>query len=277
MIYIRPYHIQETRQQGFDFFNVPRVDYDALLDQLHFPVVWAYEDTLGVWLPAEADYDFINFLRPLPNTIRNDALPKGRFQQLCRMGLITPPRRTLAEMQEEARSHGIAIIRNLLHPDYCKSMLKSYYYRNEHLHDRWKDLEGIKRTSVNNMPLMRLIHQGTEGLVKAILGEDIKTSYSFASSYESGTTLPAHTDRPQCVYNISFLLGSDPCDARLSDWPFFIKHGELTNRVELEAGDGVLYSGVRDLHWRDMMPTKIAHTLGVFFHYVAGSFTGSLD
>jgi alkylated DNA repair dioxygenase AlkB len=106
--------------------------------------------------------------------------------------------------------------------------------------------------------------------------ELIKTSYSFASAYESGTALPAHTDRPQCVFNVSLLLGSAPEDATLSDWPLYIRRDNQDHRVDLEAGDGVLYSGTQDLHWREKLPEHLTSVLGVFFHYVPQGFTGSL-
>lgn len=274
---LRSYQLQETRQQRMNFFNVPRVDYHALLDSLRYPVVWAFDPFLNSWLPAEIDYEFVQFLATLPQDFNEDDLPKGRYTQLCRAGLVEPVRNTWEQLREIMQTAGHCKIQNLLPPEYCKHMLKQYYWRNDHCHDRWKDLEGIKRTSCNNMPLMRLIHQATEGIVNYIVQDPVKTSYSFASAYETGTCLPAHTDRPQCVWNISLLMGSDPPNARLSDWPIFIKYQDQTYEVGLEAGDGVLYSGVRDLHWRDFMPQEISSTLGVFLHYVPIDFDGQLD
>lgn len=277
MIRLRSYHIQEHRQIRLPVFNVYRVNYEALLDSLRYPLIWAYDEYLNSWIPAEVDFEFIRFVKSLPYDVDVGSLEKGRYAQLCRAGLIPPDRSTTAELHDTMSRYGHCKISGILHPEYCKHMLKQYYWRNDHKHDRWKDLEGIKRTSCNNMPLMRLIHQATEGLVKSIITENIKTSYSFTSAYEPGTCLPAHTDRPQCVWNISLMLGSDPPDARLSDWPIFIKHKEVNYQVELEAGDGVLYSGVRDLHWRGTMPEQIKSTLGVFFHYVPIDFKDSLD
>jgi len=172
---------------------------------------------------------------------------------------------------------GFAIIPQLLTKEHARGLFTSYYFRNDHLHERIPDMEGIKRTSCNNMPLMRLLHMLTEKLVTNITGESLKASYSFTSAYESGSNLPAHRDRPQCVYNISLMLGGSPTWVPLTSWPLYIQYGNVTTPVALGEGDAVLYSGTRDLHWREVMPKDLALALGVFLHYVPADFTGSLD
>ena len=63
----------------------------------------------------------------------------------------------------------------------------------------------------------------------------------------------------------------------LSDWPLYVKTGDSVYSAKLEIGDAVLYSGTKDLHWRDQMPDNLNNVLGVFFHYVQKNFSGSLD
>lgn len=273
---LKQYLVQETRSR-LDIFKTPRVNYDELLDTLRFPLIWAYDDLLEAWLPAEVDFGFVNFVRSLNQEFDEKILPAARIQQLRRAGLITPPRKTREQLETEMRVTGYVKISQLLDSEYARHMMLTYYGRNDHMHERHPDMEGIKRTSVNNMPLMRLIHQSTEKLVNSLVPEKVKTSYSFCAAYEPGSNLPAHTDRPQCVYNISLMLGSAPFRASLSGWPLFIKRGEKVGTVPLEVGDAVLYSGTRDLHWRDIMPRGLGLVLGVFFHFVPFEFTGSLD
>lgn len=272
---LKPYLIQESRSSGLNIFNVPRVDYEQLLDTLHFPLIWTYDSLLESWLPSEIDFSFLKFLQSLPSDATLTGMTPARVFQLRRHGLIPQQQKSLSELQTEMSSLGFVRINQILDQEYCRSMMLTYYYRQNHLHERWPDMEGIKRTSVNNMPLMRLIHQNTESLVNKLVPEPIKTSYSFASAYELGSNLPAHTDRPQCVWNISMMLGSVPNRVKLSSWPLFIKRGEMTHSVPLEIGDAVLYSGVRDLHWRDKLQLPIV--FGVFLHYVPQAFNGSLD
>lgn len=276
---LRPYKIQESRQRlpDQDLYSLSRVDYDALLDTLKFPVVWSYDRMLESWFPAEVDFAFVAFLKSLPTRFDEKGLAVGRFQQLRRAGLVEPNRRSREAMLSEIQTKGYVRIQQLLDSEYCRYLMVNYYARNDHMHERHPDMEGIKRTSVNNMPLMRLIHQATEKFVNSMIPERVKTSYSFCAAYEPGSNLPAHTDRPQCVYNISMMLGSAPFRASLAGWPLFIKRGDETNAVTLELGDAVLYSGTRDLHWRDVMPKGLGLVLGVFLHYVPFDFTGSLD
>jgi len=275
---LRGYQVQEHRGIKLPFFNVDRVNYGELLDGLKYPVIWSYDNLLQAWLPAEVDHAFITWLSSCRLFVDTEILPKGRLNQLFRYGLIDPDgRKSVEELKNELKFQGCVKVNQLLCESYCKDMLTNYYLRNDHSHDRWPDMDGIKRTSSNNMPLMRLIHQATEKLVNQLVDEPLKTSYSFTAAYETGTCLPRHTDRPQCVYNISLMLGSNPTNADLGQWPLFVTHQGQTYTFDLGHGDAVLYSGVRDLHWRDWMPTHIAMTLGVFFHYVPINFNGSLD
>lgn len=278
---LRGYQIQTNRTMKMPFFIVERVNYDALLDTLTFPVIWAYDSMLEAWIPAETDQMFCNWLVTMPYSFDENSLPKGRLEQLYRHNLLEPVgRKTLDQLKVEFQTQGCVKIPQMLNAEYCKRFLTDYYFRNEHEHQRWADMEGIKRTSANNMPIMRLLHQATERFVNKLLtvvGEQVKTSYSFASAYEAGTNLPAHTDRPQCVWNISFMLGSNPTDAELGRWPLYVQHDGFTHTMAMNHGDAVLYSGVRDLHWRDTIPTNVTMAFGVFFHYVPVDFTGSLD
>jgi hypothetical protein len=170
---------------------------------------------------------------------------------------------------------GYVVVRKLFAKGACMQMA-DYYFRQPEAHDRWHDMPGIKRTSVNNSPLMRLAHQSTETLARYLLGA-VKTSYSFTSAYESGTTLPVHTDRPQCMHNASVILAIDPSTADPKRWPLMISINGVVHKAELGVGDAVYYSGVKDPHWRDALPEDVQGLLGTFFHYVSDDFAGSLD
>ena len=283
-IKLRPYVIQETgpgmvwdtSSPPMPFFNIPRVDYGELLDSLRYPLIWSYDSLLQGYIPGEVDYAFLKWLQTLPSEFDSESLPPGRLYQLKIAGLIEPAnRKDPVELTQQMSLQGYVKIPQLLDGEYTRLFISQYYWRNSHLIERHRDLEGVKRTSVNDLALMRLFHQLSEKLVQSIVPEKIKTSYSFTSAYESGSTLPAHTDRPQCVYNISMMLASQPRTS-LSGWPLFIKHYDVVNSVPLEPGDAVIYSGTNDLHWRDKMPENLSSVLGVFFHYVPVDFTGVL-
>lgn len=264
---LKPYIIQLSEEDPLNIPFLERVDYRALAQTLRYPLLWVYEGILNSWLPLEVDRAFIN---------RVAYAADDRFnRRLELLGLNQEEQQPWAELNAEMRANGYVIVKNIFSKGVCK-LMADYYFRQPETHDRWHDMPGIKRTSVNNSPLMRLAHQSTEQLAKAILG-DIKTSYSFTSAYESGTVLPRHTDRPQCVYNASIMLSSDPSTADLKRWPLKLEINGVIHEAKLDVGDAVFYSGVKDPHWRDELPADINGVLGTFFHYVDSTFTGSLD
>lgn len=267
---IKPYSIQLTATDPIDAPRLTRVDYDALCMTLRFPVIWVYEHFLQAWLPREVDHGFI---RQLVNYRPGDERLERRIEQL---GLFEEEPVTRWEDAKAAfERDGYTVVKRMFHPGLCKQ-LADYYYRQPELHDRWKDMPGIKRTSVNNSPLMRLVHQSSERFAKYVIG-DIKTSYSFTSAYEAGTILPRHTDRPQCVFNASVILGIDPSNADPKAWPLHIEIDGREHLAHLNVGDAVFYSGVKDPHWREELPSNVHMLLGTFFHFVRADWTGSLD
>ena len=242
---MKPTIVQRSSSDPIPVQQLARVDYPALLQSLRFPVTWVYEDLLQGWLPYESFTDLSE--------------PSQRWEPL----------------KESWNQDGFVIVRGLLSRDFC-AQAADYFYRQPAKIERWHDMEGIKRASMNNSPLMRLVHQTTEPMARYLLG-DIKTSYSFTASYETGTILPRHTDRPQCKFNASIMLGSDPAGADLRQWPLFIDVGGKVSAIKLDAGDGVFYTGTKDPHWREVLPSSLSTVLGTFFHYVPSDFTGSLN
>lgn len=261
---LRPYKIQLSRDDvPPEVLGVSRVDYPALLDSLRYPVIWSYDDYLGAWLPSEVYSTEVS------------TFSEGMLNQA---NLIEPVGRLpYATLQTNFLNHGFSTVPGLVNREYARGTLSNHFWRQGQHHQRWPEMVGIKRLSINNLPIMRLLHQATESLVRFTTSDKIKTSYSFTSAYDTGSSLPEHVDRPQCIYNISLMLSHSPGTASLSAWPLYIRHAETTNRIDLQVGDAVVYSGTRDPHWRDTMPSSLTNVLGVFFHFVTESFTGSLD
>lgn len=266
---LKPYAIQ-TATSGLppDVAVLSRVDYVALNRTLHYPLLWVYEELLQAWLPHEVDEDLIDRLRSYTG---NDERLERR---LAMLGLVNEFIPAWDELAIAMKRDGFVVVQGLFSAGMCKQMV-DYYERQPELHERWPDLPGIKRTSVNDSPLMRLAHQSTEALARYMLG-DIKTSYSFTASYEVGTILPRHIDRSQCVYNASIMLGIDPLTIDPKAWPLMIEIDGRVNVVKLNIGDAVFYSGVKNPHWRDIMPNGVNKIVGTFFHFVPTAFTGSL-
>ena len=269
MVKLKPYSIQASQQDELQITLLPRVNYDILSKTLRYPLLWVHEPMLQAWLPREVDFNFIDRLRSYTHD-------DERFERrLSSLGLVDEPLPTWEELAASMKRDGYVVVRNFFPQGAC-TLMADYFFRQPETHDRWRDMPGIKRTSVNNSPLMRLAHQSTELLTRYLLGP-IKTSYSFTSAYEGGTTLPRHVDRPQCMYNASVMLAIDPSTADSKSWPLMISIDGTVHSAELGIGDAVYYSGVRDPHWREVLPANVQGVLGTFFHYVSEDFAGTLD
>ena len=266
---LKTYIIQRTPYETVPGEHLHRVDYEELLKTLRFPVMWVYEHYLQAWLPREVDERLLMSLtgyRP-----DNERLTR----RLEALGLLEGPQVNWEDLRAQFKADGYVRVPKLVPPGYC-AQLADYFYRQPETHERWPDMPGIKRTSVNDSPLMRLVHEATLKLSRYVLADDIKTSYSFTAAYEAGTVLPRHTDRPQCVYNASLILGIDPSSADPKAWPLFIEVKGVLHAAALDIGDAVFYAGTRDPHWRDELPSNVHKLLGTFLHYVPASFAGSL-
>ena len=111
--------------------------------------------------------------------------------------------------------------------------------------------------------------------LNGIVAKPIKSSYTYSARYHSGSTLTAHRDRPQCLWNVSFAIDADPEVGREGAWPLYFQVGEETRSANLGLGDAVLYSGTELLHWRDALPAGRTASL-CFLHYVDADFEGPL-
>jgi len=79
-------------------------------------------------------------------------------------------------------------------------------------------------------------------------------TYSYVRAYKKGDTLRKHKDRPSCEISCTLNLGGDP-------WPIFME-GE---KVLLEVGDMIVYSGCELEHWREPFEGDVCGQ--VFLHY----------
>lgn len=267
---MKPFIIQESPEQRFQaVLKEHRVDFDKLFADLQYPVVWSYDRWLNGYTPGELSTAGVERLRHGTWTEEIDG------PALRKAGLFEPHRPTWEQLRIDFQRDGLVRLPSLFAPEYA-AWLSEYFYR-QPKRDRWPDMEGIVRTSLNDLPVMRLLHQQTEALISYVISEKVTPSYSFTSGYEAGSNLPRHTDRPQCVYNISIVLSIEPADQDPRSWPLWIERDGRPFVIRLSAGDGVLYSGVRDPHWRDTMPQGWTAVTGVFFHYVNEGFAGSLS
>ena len=111
-------------------------------------------------------------------------------------------------------------------------------------------------------PAMRnLLHYFLHDM-KEHAGVDLSPTYSYLRVYKNGDVLHKHTDRDACEYSVSLTLKREYDD---EVWPLYLETDEV-RKVCLEEGDGLIYKGIDNPHWRDKFEGE--RLAQVFLHYV---------
>lgn len=135
------------------------------------------------------------------------------------------------------------------------------------------------RYIAHNDPAGRVVQRALHGIVERIIGSPIKGSYTYASLYCGGATLPLHTDRPQCRYSVSLLIHQHPFPAYgRSDWPVQLFPTPDAPPVECyqSVGGALLFRGCDVPHARPALSSG-ADCWVMLLHYVDADFDGRLD
>ena len=97
--------------------------------------------------------------------------------------------------------------------------------------------------------------------MKQHTGENLEPTFCYLRVYKNGDILHRHTDRDACEYSISLTLKREQTD---DIWPLYLETDEV-HKVCLEEGDGLIYKGVENPHWRDKFEGE--RLAQVFLHY----------
>jgi prolyl 4-hydroxylase len=135
-----------------------------------------------------------------------------------------------------------------------------------------------QRFKSHNEPLSRILHYEVLPLAEKIVGKKLMPTYTYLSAYVKGSDLPAHTDRPDCEYTVSFLINKP----ENSHWPIYVhkvkqpvKHKGRSDftppkeeciTVDCNAGGLMIFQGTDHIHFRENLPDDFYHI--VLLHYV---------
>ena len=93
-------------------------------------------------------------------------------------------------------------------------------------------------------------------------GESLIPTYSYLRVYKKGDKLKRHIDKNSCQFSVTLTLMREPND---DIWPIYLETNGIY-KVDLEAGDGLIYRGTVSPHWSDKFEgSRLAQ---VFLHYV---------
>jgi prolyl 4-hydroxylase len=134
-----------------------------------------------------------------------------------------------------------------------------------------------KRFKAHNEPMSRLLHYEMLPLIEHIVGKPLQPTYTYLSCYVKDSDLPAHTDRADCEYTVSYVINK-PADIT---WPIYfhtkkqpIKHQGRVNFtppkdecIECDCGPGglMMFNGTDHVHFREKLDSEYYHI--VLLHY----------
>jgi len=119
-------------------------------------------------------------------------------------------------------------------------------------------------------------------VMKRETGLDLVPTYSYARIYKQGDILRRHKDRPSCEISTTIHLGG-------TKWPIFIDptgsnnvideyknihkpNAPEGNKVILDVGDMLVYSGCELEHWREPLEGDICGQVFLHYNHVNGPF-----
>jgi hypothetical protein len=182
---------------------------------------------------------------------------------------------TFAKLSTRLRAEQYAVIRSIIDPLQIAA-LRKYFRTLDHKNFLIPYVRsGSVRYALHNEPVAQFVHHQLSDLVRCVTGEPVMPSYCFLSVYKTGSVLAKHSDRPQCAWNLSLLIDTDPEKEPGDSWPIFLEAGGQTRAVRLEMGDGLLYRGTDIPHWREALGDGETNTL-ILCHFVPEDFAGDL-
>ena len=163
----------------------------------------------------------------------------------------------------------------LLKKDAVEFMYKNNIHSESSILGTWKDKQIPNTFSCYGDFVMDTLLMKVLPIMKQETGLDLIPTYSYARAYKKGDILKRHKDRPSCEISTTLNLGGD-------QWAIFIDPTGSDNvideykniqkpdapkgdKVVLEVGDMLVYSGCDLEHWREPFEGDICGQ--VFLHY----------
>jgi prolyl 4-hydroxylase len=171
-----------------------------------------------------------------------------------------------------------AVVENVLNKN-ALAICQQYYSTNIEKGSYVLGDKQSKRFKSHNEPMSRVLHYEVLPLIERIVGKKLMPSYTYLSAYVKDSDLPAHTDRADCEYTVSFLINKPDN----SKWPIYlhkvkqpVKHKgradftppkEECIAVDCNAGGLMMFQGTDHIHFREGLPDDFYHI--VLLHYVS--------
>ena len=146
----------------------------------------------------------------------------------------------------------------------------------------WRDKQVPNTYSHYADPVMETLLMKVLPVMKRETDLDLIPTYSYARIYKQGDILKRHKDRPSCEISTTIHLGG-------TKWPIFIDptgsnnvvdeyknihrpNAPSGNKVLLDVGDMLVYSGCELEHWREPLEGNICSQVFLHYNHIDGPF-----
>ena len=146
----------------------------------------------------------------------------------------------------------------------------------------WTDQQVPNTYSHYADPVMETLLMKVLPVMKQHTDFDLIPTYSYARLYKKGDILKRHKDRPSCEISTTIHLGG-------TKWPIFIDptgsnnvideyknihrpNAPSGNKVVLDVGDMLVYSGCELEHWREPLEGNVCGQVFLHYNHVNGPF-----
>lgn len=153
------------------------------------------------------------------------------------------------------------IIKNLIPKEFCQ-FFTHVLLRKVDLQTVNNDDQVTDSLTISDHDMMfETLHERLWPRIEQVVGKKLIPTYAYARLYQNGNVLEKHTDREACEVSVTLQLGRSHHYA----YPIYVEG----TRVDLQEGDGILYHGIEQEHWRDECQGPDGYYSGqLFLHFV---------
>lgn len=152
------------------------------------------------------------------------------------------------------------IIKNLIPKEFCQYFTHALL-RNIDLKETLEPEDPNKTSNFKHSVIFETLQERLWDRIEGHVGRKLIPTYAYARLYQNGEKLEKHVDREACEVSVTIQLGRSHHYA----YPIYLDG----QRVDLAEGDGLLYNGIEQPHWREECNGPEGYYSGhVFLHFV---------
>ena len=170
------------------------------------------------------------------------------------------------------------VIENVFEESAQKKIKEYFHYAIDNGKYSLGDSQSNRYKSHNDF-MCRILHYEALPLIEHIVKKELIPTYTYLSCYVKGCDLPAHTDRPDCEYTVSFVI-----DKPDYNWNIYVdmnkepgksrgRYRQYVNedrkpfckKVDCSAGGLMMFNGIDHIHFREELEADFYYI--VLLHY----------